>query len=82
MIIGFTFYLMVHGAFSDGATVTKTSPPDKLTQWIISQSKNFTRKSIKKIRKCVDTYSYFVLISQCQARLIIVGNSTSLVDTR
>ena len=39
--------------FGNGRKSTKRSPPDNLTQWIITQSKVFTGKGIGKISRFV-----------------------------
>ena len=53
-----------------------------LTRWIITQSKGFTRRGIKKIIRSVRAYVYLVLTSQVQARSNIVGNSVPAVDVQ
>ena len=53
-----------------------------LTRWIITQSKGFTRRGIKKIIRSVRAYIYLVLTSQVQARSNIVGNSVPAVDVQ
>ena len=55
-----------------------------LTQWIITQSKGFTKKGIGKVSKSVRAYVYSVSVftSQFQAILSIVGNSASAVDAQ
>ena len=74
------FYATKYGIFGDIGNVTKRSPPDNLTRWIITQSKGFTRKGIEKINRSVRAYVYLVLTSQVQARSSIVGNSASAAD--
>ena len=76
------FYTTKYGIFGHGRKATKISPPDNLTQWIIAQSKGFTRKSIEKIRRSVRANVYLVLRSQVQGRSRIVGNSASAVDAQ
>ena len=39
--------------FGDAGKATKSSPPDNLTRWLISQSTDFTRKGIWKISRSV-----------------------------
>ena len=58
------FYTNGDGIFGYEVKATKTSPPDNLTQWIITQSKGFTRKGIEKISRSVMVYIYLVLSSQ------------------
>ena len=57
---------------------------NNLTQWIITQSKGFTKKGIGKVSKSVRAYVYSVSVftSQFQAILSIVGNSASAVDAQ
>ena len=76
------FYTTRHGIFCDGRKTPEESPPDIITRWIISQSKGFKRKGIKKISRFVRANVYLVLTSQVQARLSIVGNSESAVDAQ
>ena len=61
---------------------TKRSPPDNPSQWIIRQSKGFTRKGIEKISRSVRAYVYLVLTSQVQVRSNILGNSNPAVDAQ
>ena len=53
-----------------------------LTRWIITQSKGFTRRGIKKIIRSVRAYVYLVLTSHVQATSSIVGNSVPAVDVQ
>ena len=76
------FYTANYGTFGNGGKATQRSPPDNLTQWIIIQSKGFTRESIGKISRSLRAYAYLVLTSQVQARSSIVGNSASAVDAQ
>ena len=69
------FYMTGYGIFSHELKATKTSPPDNLTRWIITQSKGFKRKGIEKISRSVGAYVYLVFTSQVQASSSIVGNS-------
>ena len=57
-------------------------PPDNLTHWIITQSRDFKRKGIGEIIRSVRKYVYLVLNSQVQARSSIVGNSVPAVDAQ
>ena len=68
--------------FGHEVKITERSPPDNLTQWIITQSKGFTRKGIEQISRSVRAYIYLVLTSQVQARSNIVGNSAPAVDAQ
>ena len=70
------FYTTGYGIFGHEVKVTKRSPPDNLTRWVMTQSKGFTRKGIEKISRSVRAYVYLVLTSQSQARSSMVGNST------
>ena len=76
------FYTTGYGIFSHEVKATKRSPPDNLTQWVMTQSKGFTRKGIEKISRSVRAYVYLVLTSQVQARSSIVGNSAPAVDAQ
>ena len=60
--------------FSSGGKATRRSPPDNLTQLIITQSKGFSREGIEKVRRSMREYLYLVLNSQVQARSSILGN--------
>ena len=79
---GDSFYAEVYDSFDDGGKAVQMSPPDKLTRWIITHSKGFTRKSIGKVGRYVRAYVYLVLTSQVQVRSSIVGNSVSPVDAQ
>ena len=48
-IHGDCFYTTKYGIFGDGRNATKRSTTDNLTRWVITQSKDFTRKSIENI---------------------------------
>ena len=41
------------GVFSDDMKATTSSPPENLTRWITTQSKQFTKKFIKMVSKAV-----------------------------
>ena len=58
------FYTTDYAIFGHEVKATERSPPDNLTRWIITQSKGFTKKSIKKISRPVRAYVYLVLTSQ------------------
>ena len=53
-----------------------------LTQWIITQSKGFTRKGIEKISRSVRVYVYLIFASQIKARSSTVGNPAPAVDAQ
>ena len=61
---------------------TERSPLDKFMQWIITQSKSFTRKGIRNISRFLWSYIYLVLTSQAQVRSVKLGNFTSVVDAQ
>ena len=58
------FYMAGYGIFGHEVKATKRSSPGNLTQWIIAQSKGFTRKGVEKISRSVRAYIYLVLTSQ------------------
>ena len=76
------FYKTDYAIFGHGVKATERSPPDNLTQWIITQSKGFTRNGIEQISRSVRAYVYLLLTSQAQARSSIVGNSAPAVDAQ
>ena len=76
------FYTTDFAVFGHNIKTTVRSLSDDLTQWIITQSKRFTRKCIEKISRSVRTYVYLVLTSQVQTRSSIVGNSAPAVDAQ
>ena len=76
------FYTTGDAIFGHEVKATKTSPPDNLTQWIITQSKGLTQKGIEQISRSVRAYVYLVLSSQVQARSSIVGNSAPAMDAQ
>ena len=76
------FYTTDYTIFGHEVKTTERSPPENLTQWIITQSKDFTRKGIEQISRSVRAYVYLVLTSQVQARSSIVGNSAPAVDAQ
>ena len=57
--------------FGHEVKATEKSPPDNLTQWIITKSKGFTKKGIEKISKSVMAFIYLVLICQMKTRSTI-----------
>ena len=68
--------------FGHELKATERSPPDNLTQWIMTQSKGFTKRAIEKIIRSVRAYIYLVLTSQIQANSSIVGDSAPAVDAQ
>ena len=68
--------------FGHEVKATERSSPDNLTQWIITQSKGFTKKGIEKVSRSVMAYVYLGFTSQVQARSSIVGNSAPAVDAQ
>ena len=78
---GYWFYTTKCGIFSvDGGKATKISPPDNLTQWIITQSIGYTRNAFEIINRSVRAYLHLVLTFQVQTSSSIVGNSASALD--
>ena len=76
------FYTTGDAIFGQEVKVTKTSSPENLTRWIITQSEGFTRSGIEKISRPVRAYVYLVLTSQVQAGSSIVDNSAPAVDAQ
>ena len=76
------FYTTEYAIFGHEIKATERSPPDNLTRWIITQSKDFTKKGIKKISRSVRAYVYLVLTSQVQASSSIVGSSAPAADAQ
>ena len=76
------FYTTDYGIFGHEVKATERSPPDNLTRWVITLSKGFARKGIKKISKSVMAYVYLVFSFQAQAMSTIVGNSAPAVDAQ
>ena len=76
------FYTTDYAIFGHEVKATERSPPCNYTRWIITQSKSFTRKGIKKISRSARAYVYLVLTSQVQVRSNIVGNSAPAVDSQ
>ena len=66
--------------FGHEVKATERSPPGNLKQWIMTQSKGFTKRGIEKISRSVRAYVYLVLTSQVQAKSSIVGNSAPAAD--
>ena len=75
-------YAAHYAIFKSVLKATERSPPDNLTQWIITQSEGFTRKGIEKISRSVRAYVYLVRTSQVLARSSIVGNSAPAADAQ
>ena len=42
------FYTTDYAIFGHEVQATERSPPDNLTRWIMTQSKGFTKKALKK----------------------------------
>ena len=76
------FYTRDYAIFGHEVKAIERSPPDNPTQWIITQSKDFTRKGIEQISRSVRAYAYLVLTSHVQARSSIIGNSAPAVDAQ
>ena len=76
------FYTTDYAIFCHEVKAVERSPPHNLIQWIITQSKGFTKKGIEKISRAVRAYHYLVLTSQVQARSSTVGNSAPAVDAQ
>ena len=76
------FYTKDYAIFGHEVKAAERSPPDNLTRWIITQSKDFTKKGIEKTSRSVKAYAYLVLTSQIQERSSIVGNSAPAVDAQ
>ena len=76
------FYTTDYAIFCHEVKAAERSPPHNLTQWIITQSKGFTKKGIEKISRAVTAYDYLVLTFQVQARSSTVGNSAPAVDAQ
>ena len=71
-----------YDTFGHEVKATERSRPDSLTQWIITQSKGFTKKGTEKVSRSVMAYVYLGFTSQVQARSSIVGNSAPAVDAQ
>ena len=76
------FYTTDYGIFSHEVKATERSPPDNLTWWIITRSKDLTRTGIEQISRSVKAYIYLVFTSQAQTTSSIVGNSAPAVDAQ
>ena len=76
------FYTADYGIFGHEVKTTERSSTDNLTQWIITQSKGFTRKGIETIIRSVRAYVYSVPTSQVHARSSIVGNLVPAMDAQ
>ena len=59
---------------ADGEKVTQSSAVDNLIRLMIIQSKDFTRKVIRKVGRYMQTSFSLILTSQVKARSSIVGN--------
>ena len=76
------FYTTDYGIFGHEVKAIESFPPDNLPRWIITRSKGFARKEIKKISRSVRAYIYLVFTSQVQARSSIVGNSDPAIHAQ
>ena len=74
------FYTTDYDIFGLEVKATERSLSDILTRWIITQSKGFIKRGIKKISRSVRVYVY--LVRTPQARSSIVGNSVPAVDAQ
>ena len=70
-VYGDWFYTTDYAVFGHELKAIERSPPDNLTQWIITQSKGFTKNGTEKIGRSVMVYVYLVLSSQVKAKLTI-----------
>ena len=71
------FYMREYADVGSTGKGTTKAPSDNLTQWVMSQSTGFTRKSIAKVSRSVRAYVYLVHTYQSQAKSSTVGNSMS-----
>ena len=76
------FHTTDYGIFGHEVKAIEKSSPDNVMRWIITKSKDFTRKGIEQISRSVRVYVYLVLTSQVHARSSIVGNSAPAVDAQ
>ena len=77
--------MVLHKGYSiagNEGKATESYPLDNLMQWIITQSKSFTRKAIRNISRFLWSYIYLLLTSQAQARSVKLGNFASAVDAQ
>ena len=73
-------YTTDYAVFGHEVKATEKSLSDNLTQWIITQSKGFTKNGIEKISRSTMIYIFLVLSSQIKARSTVAGNSAPAVD--
>ena len=73
-------YTTDYALFGHEVKATEKSLSDNLTQWIITQSKGFTKNGIEKISRSTMIYVFLVLSSQIKARSTVAGNSAPAVD--
>ena len=73
-------YTTDYAVFGHEVKATEKSLSDNLTQWIITQSKGFTKNGIEKISRSTMIYVFLVLSSQIKARSTVAGNSAPAVD--
>ena len=76
------FYTTDCVVFVHDVKATERSPPDNLTQWIVTQSKGFIKAGIEKISRSVVAYVYLVLSSQIKARSTMASNSAPALDAQ
>ena len=76
------FYTTDYAVFGHKVKATERSPTDKVIQWTITQSKDFTKNGVEKISRSVMVYVYLVLSSQVKARSTMANNSAPTVDAQ
>ena len=75
-------YTTDYAVFGHQVKATEKSLSDNLTQWIITQSKGFTKNGIEKISRSTMIYIFLVLSSQIKARSTVAGNSAPAVGLK
>ena len=75
-------YTTDYAVFGHEVKATEMSLSDNLTQWIITQSKGFTKNGIEKISRSTMIYVFLVLSSQIKARSTVAGNSAHAVGLK
>ena len=75
-------YTTDYAVFGHEVKATEKSLSDNLTQWIITQSKGFTKNGIEKISRSTMIYIFLVLSSQIKARSTVAGNSAPAVGLK
>ena len=76
------FYTTDYSIFGHEVNSREGSPPDNLTRWIITWSRDFAGKGIENMSRFVRAYTYLVVTSQVHARSSIVGNPAPAVDAQ